>query len=465
MVRATVTVVRKRVAPAYDVLHSEAGSVGVSPVSHLCYSPPGLAVTMQLCAFQLSRSSSMVDTGSVAVRGVLRPPGARSLAIRDSYCDGGREAPSATGARTRVSGQVWQRFVVSSSCPTDSRLPSRTIVLSKQYPPISMKPAARRAGEWRGVLVMGRGHHLNLAECRQMTTDGGYGSTQSGVDHSDGDPSQPGVVLYGPALPEPYGPLPRMEMTAADDEPVTQVVHRPGVLRGAIRTRDNEQGGWSRQPFGSAPSASTALALAPPSALARLPEQSPASEEGKAGWAKGPSLWRIKALGWGAVAFLTAIMYVIWFGVPVVVQRSLGLPASWVRSQAAPPAPEGVMAVRAAVGRPLVQAAAPKRGAEEESAVTANDGGGSASEPLPRQPERTHVLAAVESVRAEARACGFSGTTFVNVTVEGRTGRVTNAAADRALGDVSQCIARAVRRADFPRFEEREFRIKLMLRL
>ena len=86
---------------------------------------------------------------------------------------------------------------------------------------------------------------------------------------------------------------------------------------------------------------------------------------------------------------------------------------------------------------------------------------------LPDKPARDEVMEAMNSVRSAVGACsnGESGVAFANVTVAGKTGRVINATIEGPTGSVGSCIARAVRKARFPRFKSETFKVKFPFRL
>lgn len=86
---------------------------------------------------------------------------------------------------------------------------------------------------------------------------------------------------------------------------------------------------------------------------------------------------------------------------------------------------------------------------------------------LPEKPSRDDVMQAMNAVKGPVAACGQgeSGVAFANVTVAGDTGRVTNATIEGQTGAVGSCIARAVRKAKFPRFQASTFKVKFPFRL
>ena len=86
---------------------------------------------------------------------------------------------------------------------------------------------------------------------------------------------------------------------------------------------------------------------------------------------------------------------------------------------------------------------------------------------LPEKPSRDQVMTAMNGVKSAVSDCGkgASGVAFANVTVAGTTGRVTNATIEGQTGEVGSCIARAVRKARFPRFKAPSFKVKFPFRL
>ena len=90
-----------------------------------------------------------------------------------------------------------------------------------------------------------------------------------------------------------------------------------------------------------------------------------------------------------------------------------------------------------------------------------------ASTNLPERPSRDDVLKAMKGVADSVKACapGQSGVAFANVTVIGKTGRVGNADVTGVTGEPAACIARAVRKAVFPKFTAENFQVKFPFRL
>jgi hypothetical protein len=109
----------------------------------------------------------------------------------------------------------------------------------------------------------------------------------------------------------------------------------------------------------------------------------------------------------------------------------------------------------------LLAGALPGKGgaaAKKEAAVAAN---------LPEKPTRDDVLSAMKSVTDAVKACGKgqTGVAFANITVVGKTGRISNVEVTGMAGDVGSCIARSVRKASFPKFQAENFQVKFPFRL
>ncbi|HET8934955.1 MAG TPA: GYF domain-containing protein [Polyangiales bacterium] len=86
---------------------------------------------------------------------------------------------------------------------------------------------------------------------------------------------------------------------------------------------------------------------------------------------------------------------------------------------------------------------------------------------LPEKPSRDDVLKAMKGVTDAVKACGKgqTGVAFANVTVIGKTGRVSNAEITGITGEAGSCIASAVRKASFPKFSSENFQVKFPFRL
>jgi hypothetical protein len=90
-----------------------------------------------------------------------------------------------------------------------------------------------------------------------------------------------------------------------------------------------------------------------------------------------------------------------------------------------------------------------------------------AAENLQDKPSRDDVLKAMKGVTDAVKACaaGQAGVAFANITVVGKTGRVGNVDVTGVTGEPGSCIARAVRKAVFPKFTAENFQVKFPFRL
>jgi hypothetical protein len=86
---------------------------------------------------------------------------------------------------------------------------------------------------------------------------------------------------------------------------------------------------------------------------------------------------------------------------------------------------------------------------------------------LPDKPSRDDVLNAMNAIKGPVSACanGQTGVAFANITVSGKTGKVSNVEVTGMTGEVGSCIARTVRKASFPKFKSDSFQIKFPFRL
>jgi predicted Zn finger-like uncharacterized protein len=86
---------------------------------------------------------------------------------------------------------------------------------------------------------------------------------------------------------------------------------------------------------------------------------------------------------------------------------------------------------------------------------------------LQEKPTRDDVINAMNGVKDAVKTCGkgASGVAFANVTVVGKTGRISNAEVTGMPGEVGSCIARAVRQAKFQKFKSDTFQVKFPFRL
>jgi predicted Zn finger-like uncharacterized protein len=85
---------------------------------------------------------------------------------------------------------------------------------------------------------------------------------------------------------------------------------------------------------------------------------------------------------------------------------------------------------------------------------------------LPRTPSRDDVLKALRGVQPAVSACaqGQRGVAMADIVV-GNSGRVKSVRVSQVTGPVASCIARAVRRARFPKFSDPKFSVKFPFRL
>ena len=86
---------------------------------------------------------------------------------------------------------------------------------------------------------------------------------------------------------------------------------------------------------------------------------------------------------------------------------------------------------------------------------------------LPEKPSRDDVMDAMNGLKDQVKTCakGQGGVAFANVTVVGKTGRVSNVEVTGITGEVGSCIARAVRGAKFAKFKAENFQVKYPFRL
>jgi predicted Zn finger-like uncharacterized protein len=84
---------------------------------------------------------------------------------------------------------------------------------------------------------------------------------------------------------------------------------------------------------------------------------------------------------------------------------------------------------------------------------------------LPEKPSREDVLSAMNGVKDAVKACGGTGVAIASVTVSGKTGRVSGAEISGVTGEAGSCIARAVRKASFPKFQTDSFQVKYPFKL
>jgi len=90
----------------------------------------------------------------------------------------------------------------------------------------------------------------------------------------------------------------------------------------------------------------------------------------------------------------------------------------------------------------------------------------SAGPKLPSKPSRDDVLSSLRKVQPAVQDCakGQSGIAMADIVVA-NSGRVKNVRVSRVTGPVAGCIARAVRKAKFPKFSSPEFSVSFPFRL
>jgi predicted Zn finger-like uncharacterized protein len=86
---------------------------------------------------------------------------------------------------------------------------------------------------------------------------------------------------------------------------------------------------------------------------------------------------------------------------------------------------------------------------------------------LQEAPTREQVVSAMNSVKPAVSGCaqGQTGIAMVTVSVAGETGRVTNAQVSGVTGPAGSCVAQAVRRAQFPKFQNKVFKVQFPFKL
>lgn len=107
-------------------------------------------------------------------------------------------------------------------------------------------------------------------------------------------------------------------------------------------------------------------------------------------------------------------------------------------------------------------------GALSGSAKSAPAEASAAKSNLPDQPSRDQVISAMTSVKGAVSSCakgGQGGVATVTVSVAGSTGRVTNATVSGVTGPTGSCVAQAVRKARFPKFQSKVFKVQFPFKL
>ncbi|MFI5308221.1 MAG: GYF domain-containing protein [Polyangiales bacterium] len=91
----------------------------------------------------------------------------------------------------------------------------------------------------------------------------------------------------------------------------------------------------------------------------------------------------------------------------------------------------------------------------------------SAKSNLPTTPSRDDVLSAMNGVKPAVQACakGAGGVATVSVNVAGATGHVTTAEVNGVSGPAGSCIAQAVRKAQFAKFQQKVFKVTFPYKL
>jgi hypothetical protein len=128
-------------------------------------------------------------------------------------------------------------------------------------------------------------------------------------------------------------------------------------------------------------------------------------------------------------------------------------------SQAVPSAPPEAPAEPAAAATPANDAPPPATPEVERKSSRRSE---RRSASLPDRPSRAQVLAAMARVQPAVKACLPTGHGHVtaDMTVLGRTGRVSSAQISGQVGRPGSCIARAVRKARFPKFAAESISIR-----
>ena len=86
---------------------------------------------------------------------------------------------------------------------------------------------------------------------------------------------------------------------------------------------------------------------------------------------------------------------------------------------------------------------------------------------LPKSPSREQVMSALNAIKGDVASCGKgqAGVATVAVSVAGATGRVTNAQVNGVTGPAGSCVAQAVRKAQFPKFQSSVFKVTFPFKL
>jgi hypothetical protein len=86
---------------------------------------------------------------------------------------------------------------------------------------------------------------------------------------------------------------------------------------------------------------------------------------------------------------------------------------------------------------------------------------------LPDSPSKPEVITAMNAIKADVVRCGNGqgGVATVTISVAGATGRVTNAQVGGVTGPAGSCIAQAVRKAQFQKFQQKVFKLVFPFKL
>lgn len=140
-------------------------------------------------------------------------------------------------------------------------------------------------------------------------------------------------------------------------------------------------------------------------------------------------------------------------------------PAEEAKPAAAAPKPEAAPAPKKSGGSSLDDLLDNAIGGSKKPAASA--AAAPAASNLPDKPSRDDVLNAMNGIKGEVSGCakGQTGVAFANITVAGKTGRVSNVEVTGMTGEVGSCIARVVRKASFPKFKSDSFQVKFPFRI
>jgi hypothetical protein len=134
------------------------------------------------------------------------------------------------------------------------------------------------------------------------------------------------------------------------------------------------------------------------------------------------------------------------------------LPSPTAEKREAPAKPSGPKSIDELLDGALSGSSSGKAKAAADTAPKAN---------LQETPSRDQVMSAMNSVKPAVASCaqGQSGVAMVTVSVAGETGRVTNAQVSGVTGPAGSCVAQAVRKAQFPKFANKVFKVQYPFKL